>query len=546
MPVEFWAHAVSTAAYTINRLSHKRLPNGITPYECMHGTKPNISNMRVFGCHAEILIEKQYRKKDLTESHSESAIFIGYCRQSTGYVFYIPHKHQVVSRRDASFNQAYFPARVGETMLIDKDTIKIGTSETIPSIETVGDKPPNKKYLDDLDSSPHSVEQAGEPPSLDAKEPPKKTPSHIDNSLDLLSDCDSIIRVSTKIEKSSPHIYMRCNGADGLSITQALSTKYTHINHPKKEFMYKKNDIKYDIQRGWIFLVPPTTEASGGIELSLEPEAEENNSNNVGAETPLSEALTRSVQSSRPSRVASQHATSRIRSSFSSSGRPIMPEALRDDDSISAMLERGTLERDFALSMQALGFGDEPTTYKERLLRHDSHKWAEAEDIEWDAIKEYGTFKWITYEEMYKINPFARVISTKWCYKRKPDRYKARVVARGFLQSPWDVGETHSNVAKLSSGRATLSKAAVNDYSIRQIDIGNAYLCADLSGEHVFCSPPEGRENPGYVMYLQKALYGLKNSAKAWFDTFSSYLKSLGYTQSHYDGSIRKTVKSYI
>ena len=119
---------------------------------------------------------------------------------------------------------------------------------------------------------------------------------------------------------------------------------------------------------------------------------------------------------------------------------------------------------------------------------------------------------------MYKINPFARVISTKWCYKRKPDRFKARVVARGFLQSPWDVGETHSNVAKLSSVRALLSKAAVADYDVRQIDIGNAYLCADIASEHVFCSPPEGREKPGYVMYLQKALYGLKNSAKAWFD----------------------------
>ena len=52
-------------SYTINRLSHKRLPNGITPYECMHGTRPNISNMRVFGCHAEILIEKQYRIKTI-------------------------------------------------------------------------------------------------------------------------------------------------------------------------------------------------------------------------------------------------------------------------------------------------------------------------------------------------------------------------------------------------------------------------------------------------------------------------------------------------
>ena len=64
-------------------------------------------------CQKNNIEKKQYRKKDLTESHSESAIFIGYCRQSTGYVFYVPHKHQVVSRRDAVFNQAYFPARVG-------------------------------------------------------------------------------------------------------------------------------------------------------------------------------------------------------------------------------------------------------------------------------------------------------------------------------------------------------------------------------------------------------------------------------------------------
>ena len=71
------------------------------------------------------------------------------------------------------------------------------------------------------------------------------------------------------------------------------------------------------------------------------------------------------------------------------------------------MLERGTLERGFALSMQALGFSDEPLTYKQARLRPDSHKWAEAEDIEWEAILSYGTFKWVTYEEMYKINPFA-------------------------------------------------------------------------------------------------------------------------------------------
>ena len=57
LPREFWAHAVCTASYTLNRVSHPRLPNGITPYEAIHGQRPNISNMRAFGCHAEILLD---------------------------------------------------------------------------------------------------------------------------------------------------------------------------------------------------------------------------------------------------------------------------------------------------------------------------------------------------------------------------------------------------------------------------------------------------------------------------------------------------------
>ena len=40
---------------------------------------------------------------------------------------------------------------------------------------------------------------------------------------------------------------------------------------------------------------------------------------------------------------------------------------------------------------------------------------------------------------------------------------------------------------------ALLSKAALEPWCYRQINAGNAYLCADIASEHVFCSPPEGR-----------------------------------------------------
>ena len=57
LPVKFWAHAVCTAAYIMNRLSHT-LARGITPYEVMHGKCPNVSSLHAFGCHAEVLIQK--------------------------------------------------------------------------------------------------------------------------------------------------------------------------------------------------------------------------------------------------------------------------------------------------------------------------------------------------------------------------------------------------------------------------------------------------------------------------------------------------------
>ena len=105
--------------------------------------------------------------------------------------------------------------------------------------------------------------------------------------------------------------------------------------------------------------------ASGGVEIELGTSGADLGSENSPApsepQTPLSVAPTpiRDVQSSsnsagRAPRTAAIAASSRIRSGFTATGRPMMPPCLNDDDSISAMLERSTLERDFALSMQAL------------------------------------------------------------------------------------------------------------------------------------------------------------------------------------------------
>jgi hypothetical protein len=111
------------------------------------------------------------------------------------------------------------------------------------------------------------------------------------------------------------------------------------------------------------------------------------------------------------------------------------------------------------------------------------------------------------------------IIGCKWVFriKHKADgtieRYKARLVAKGFHQQPGvDYSETFSPVVKPTTIRLVLSLALSAGWSMRQIDIQNAFLHGDLS-EDVYMTQPPGFQHPSLPLHLcklNKALYGLK------------------------------------
>ena len=74
MPQKFWAEAVNTAVYLRNRSPTISL-KGVTPYESLYGEKPDVSNLKVFGCAAYIHVAKQKRKK--FDPKSQKAVFVG-------------------------------------------------------------------------------------------------------------------------------------------------------------------------------------------------------------------------------------------------------------------------------------------------------------------------------------------------------------------------------------------------------------------------------------------------------------------------------------
>ncbi|KAJ9543932.1 hypothetical protein OSB04_023639 [Centaurea solstitialis] len=126
-----------------------------------------------------------------------------------------------------------------------------------------------------------------------------------------------------------------------------------------------------------------------------------------------------------------------------------------------------------------------------------------------------------------------RVIGTKWIFKNKTDergiviKNKARLVAQGYTQEEGiDYDDVFAPVARIEAIRLFLAFASYKGFKVYQMDVKSAFLYGTID-EEVYVSQPPGFEDPKYpdkVYKLRKALYGLHQAPRAWYDTLSSYL----------------------
>uniref|UniRef100_A0A2N9GXG9 Integrase catalytic domain-containing protein n=1 Tax=Fagus sylvatica TaxID=28930 RepID=A0A2N9GXG9_FAGSY len=184
----------------------------------------------------------------------------------------------------------------------------------------------------------------------------------------------------------------------------------------------------------------------------------------------------------------------------------------------------------------ALATLHEPHTYREAST---NPLWQQAMADELDAL--HKTHTW----DMTTLPPGKSAVGCKWVYKIKTradgsvERYKARLVARGFTQEYGiDYEETFAPVARLTSVRSLLAVAAVRHWPLFQMDVKNAFLNGDLL-EEVYMQPPPGYpDSQNQVCRLRRALYGLKQAPRAWFAKFSSVVAQQGFTPSSYDSAL--------
>ncbi|KAK4260610.1 hypothetical protein QN277_003703 [Acacia crassicarpa] len=177
-----------------------------------------------------------------------------------------------------------------------------------------------------------------------------------------------------------------------------------------------------------------------------------------------------------------------------------------------------------------------PNTFQQAMA---DPNWKQAAEEELRALKENRTW------EITPLPKGKKPVGCRWIFTPKfnPDgsinKYKARLVAKGYTQTYGiDYQETFAPVVKFNTIQVLLSIAANLDWSLHQLDVKNAFLNGDLE-EEVYMEIPDGVLAPNNsVCKLNKSLYGLKQSPRAWFSRFTKAVKELGYTQGQADDTL--------
>jgi len=206
-----------------------------------------------------------------------------------------------------------------------------------------------------------------------------------------------------------------------------------------------------------------------------------------------------------------------------------MPNRLRRTNS----LDYGEREHARISTIEA---DDDPITHDEAMSRKDANKWQEAMEEEIKALKKNQV------SGLASLPQTANLVTCRWVYKikRRPDgkieRYRARLVARGFSPIEGvDYNETFAPVVNTVVVRLMFAFASIMGLTFKQFDIKTAFLYGKLDEEVYMEQPPGFQDGSNKVRRLKRSLYGLKQAPRQWKLEFTDHLKQLGLEQSNVD-----------
>ena len=134
-----------------------------------------------------------------------------------------------------------------------------------------------------------------------------------------------------------------------------------------------------------------------------------------------------------------------------------------------------------------------------------------------------------------------KTVSTRWIITEKMKNgnkiCKARLVARGFEEKGGDL-TTEAPTCAAETLKICVAKIVERNWKIHSLDIKTAYLQGDEMKRVVYLKPPVEAKEGKVVWKLRKTVYGLKDAARAWYDSATGVIEKLGGRRCRMDPSL--------
>ncbi|KAJ0458572.1 putative RNA-directed DNA polymerase [Helianthus annuus] len=479
LPINFWAEAVSAACYTLNRVLTVKKFNK-TCFELINNRKPNLKYLEPFGSPCTVL--EPFGKFG---AKSIEGIFIGYA--SPLRRVFVPSLKRIIEAQNVEC-QGYTmpPQNPGDSWRFNYDKLW-------DSFDMMEEQEEEEDFFDELDilreyessQERFPAEYSWRPrqTSNDDEAGPSNAGEHDDVQQDEVSPGNQTTENDNQDSENMPVFDRGGSDSEGEQIQISSQT------NPVSEHRANQNVTNLEGEVDVPGEAMPQT-------LSYHPE----------------ELIIGELQAG----VRTRHQIDQGLTCFYST--------------------LASLQTEFSLSCFISQV--EPRTYKEALTE-DS--WVNAMQEELSQFEKLGVWKLVDLPEGH------RKINTKSVFKYKRDdpgvvvRNKARLVVQGFSQQEGiDFTEVYAPVARLEAIRIFLAFASWKNFKVYQLDVKSAFLYGKVK-EEVYVGQPPGFTNPIHknkVYLLDKALYGLHQAPRAWYETLSQHLLANSFIRGKMDATL--------
>ena len=485
VPQQYWPENAAYQTWVHNRVSLQRQKGRTTPIEDLTGHQADVSRARVFGCEAWVIIRRQTKMK--LQPRAERAVNLGVSHTKKAWIVLLWNSRKIVESRNVTFVEDVFPFKSSVRFVDDpykqkshnitpdnhgedRDTHESSDDE----FEDQGGSYENDDESHNITPDNHGEDRDTHDRSDDEFEDQGGSYDDIDGAIDVVNcsrDGGDRKRRSTRV-RFMPD---RFSEIDYAGMTRASRCLPDNENNDK--------DCSQEIGQG-------VDEVLAGFEPSSDQEIID------GAEDVVYDAL-------------GEHGSGALLCSADDA-----------DNGWFAMLAGEVSE---SIS--------DPKSENEARTSHEQEEWRKAEQEEFQALMDEGVADVVDRPQDAVVLPSKFVYKTKRDEQGKCERRKARFVPLGCCD-PWKaLKETFSPTLRYATLRVIIALAAKMGAIIHQLDVKTAFLNGVLKTV-VYVEQPTGFETGDptkKVWRLKKALYGLVEAPRLWYETLHQVLDDYGF-----------------